>query len=103
MKKSNYLGPYKHYLENCPQPMLRDMVIGSKLLLQNREDKNTIYSCHEPQVLCIAKGKAHKPYEFGSKASILLTEQKEIVLSMIPHLGNPYDGIYLLNPSKKQK
>lgn len=76
------------------------MVIGAKLLLQNREEKNKIYSCHEPQVSCIAKGKAHKPYEFGSKANIILTEQKGIVLSMTTHLGNPYDG-HLLVQSKR--
>lgn len=88
------------HLEKCPQPLLRDMAIGAKLLLQNREDKNKIYSCHEPQVSCIAKGKAHKPYEFGSKANIILTEQKGIVLSMTTHLGNPYDG-HLLAQSKR--
>lgn len=89
------------YLETCPQSMLRDMAIGAKLLLQNREDKNKIYSCHEPQVSCIAKGKAHKPYEFGSKASIMVTEQKGIVLSMTTHAGNPYDG-HLLAESKRR-
>jgi len=87
-------------LETCPQPLLREMVIGAKLLLQTKEDKSKIYSCHEPQVSCIAKGKAHKPYEFGSKANIILTEQKGIVLSMTTHLGNPYDG-HLLAQSKR--
>lgn len=88
------------HLDTCPRPLLRDMVIGAKLLLQTREDKNKIYSCHEPQVSCIAKGKAHKPYEFGSKANIILSEQKGIVLSMTTHLGNPYDG-HLLAQSKR--
>ena len=89
------------HLENCPQQLLRDMAIGAKLLLQHREDKNKIYSCHEPQVACIAKGKAHKPYEFGSKACLVVTEQKEIALSMTTHLGNPYDG-HLLAESKRR-
>ncbi|MFI5334213.1 MAG: hypothetical protein ACHQT8_03480 [Chlamydiales bacterium] len=48
------------HLESCPK-LLREMAIAAKLLLQNREDKNKIYSCHEPEVSCIAKGKAHKP------------------------------------------
>ena len=77
------------------------MIIGAKLLLQNREDKNKIYSCHEPQVSCIAKGKAHKPYEFGCKVGIVLTERKGIVLSMTTHSGNPYDG-HLLAESKRR-
>lgn len=89
------------HLGNCPQKLLRDMAIGAKLLLQNREDKNKIYSCHEPQIACIAKGKAHKPYEFGSKACLVVTEKKGIALSMTTHLGNPYDG-HLLAESKRR-
>lgn len=104
-KLKRYLGKLLKeldpHLENCPQELLRDMVIGAKLLLQNREDKNKIYSCHEPQVACIAKGKAHKPYEFGSKACLVVTEQKGIALSMTTHLGNPYDG-HLLAASKRK-
>jgi IS5 family transposase len=89
------------HLETCPQQLLRDMAIGAKLLLQNREDKNKIYSCHEPQVSCIAKGKAHKPYEFGSKVCLVVTEKKGLALSMTTHLGNPYDG-HLLAESKSK-
>jgi IS5 family transposase len=104
-KLKRYLGKLLKeldpHLEKCPQRLLRDMIIGAKLLLQTREDKNKIYSCHEPQVSCIAKGKAHKPYEFGSKACLVVTEQKGIALSMTTHLGNPYDG-HLLAESKRK-
>ena len=34
---------------------------------QQRQDKNNIYSVHEPEVECIAKGKAAKQYRFGNK------------------------------------
>jgi transposase, IS5 family len=47
-----------------------------RVLLQKRDDTNKIYSIHEPDVpflagrqVCIAKGKEHKPYEFGNKSS----------------------------------
>jgi transposase, IS5 family len=104
-KLRRYLGKLLKELDpclsTCPTKLLRDMVIGAKLLLQNREDKNKIYSCHEPQVACIAKGKAHKPYEFGSKTCLVVTEQKGLALSMTTHLGNPYDG-HLLAESKRQ-
>jgi hypothetical protein len=53
---SKLLKELDPHLEKCPQPLLRDMVIGAKLLLQTKENKNKIYSCHEPQVSCIAKG-----------------------------------------------
>jgi transposase, IS5 family len=87
------------YLENCPRELLREAAIGAKLLLQTREDKHKIYSCHEPQVACIAKGKAHKPYEFGSKACLVISEKRGVALSMITYPGNPYDG-HLLEEAK---
>lgn len=36
---------------------------------QQRHDKNKLYAMHAPEVECIGKGKARKPYEFGVKAS----------------------------------
>lgn len=83
-------------LESCPRWLLREAAIGARLLLQTKEDKHKIYSCHEPHASCIAKGKAHKPYEFGSKACLLITEKKGVALSMTTHGGNPYDGHLLL-------
>ncbi|MDZ7690490.1 MAG: hypothetical protein U5K69_05025 [Balneolaceae bacterium] len=35
------------------------------VLQQRRYDKNKVYSLHEPHTACIARGKAHKNYEFG--------------------------------------
>ena len=49
---------------------------------QKRHDKNKIYSLHEPGVLCIAKGKAHKKYEFGSKAAIAMTKSNCIIVGV---------------------
>src|SRR5262249_17327377 len=31
------------------------------------------YSLHAPEVECIGKGKAHRPYEFGVKVSVVTT------------------------------
>ena len=42
--------------------------LTERLLVQERTSKNKLYSLHAPEVVCIAKGKAHRPYEFGSKA-----------------------------------
>ncbi len=33
--------------------------MAKRLFLQKRDDKNTLYSQHAPEVGCIAKGKAH--------------------------------------------
>ncbi|MDR2119334.1 MAG: hypothetical protein LBP64_00475 [Tannerella sp.] len=38
---------------------------------QQKSDKNKVYSLHKPFTVCIAKGKAHKPYEFGNKVGLV--------------------------------
>ncbi len=44
-----------------------------KFLGQKREDKNKIYSLHEPKIACTAKDKEYKKFEFVSKASFGIT------------------------------
>lgn len=63
-----------------------------KILLQERDGKDKVYSVHEPHVECIAKGKAHKKYEFGCKTSIVLTHKEGLALSVQALHGNPFDG-----------
>lgn len=41
--------------------------------------KNKVYSLHEPQVTCIAKGKRGKPNEYGSKISIAIDKNGFVV------------------------
>jgi transposase, IS5 family len=47
---------------------------------------------HAPEVECIAKGKAHKQYEFGVKVGIVSTSKESFVLAAKSLPGNPYDG-----------
>ncbi len=63
-----------------------------RVLAQKRKDKNKVYSLHEPSVSCIAKGKEHKPYEFGSKVSVATTRTRGIMVGALSFEGNPYDG-----------
>ena len=55
-----------------------------------------IYSLHAPEVECIGKGNAHRPYEFGVKVSLATTLQRSKGGQFIAHVkampGNPYDG-----------
>jgi IS5 family transposase len=51
-----------------------------------------MYNVHEPEVACIAKGKAGKKYEFGNKVSLAATSKGEWLLGALSLLGNPYDG-----------
>ncbi len=39
------------------------LALFKRVLTQEKCSKNEIYSLHEPDVYCIAKGKAHKKYE----------------------------------------
>ena len=41
--------------------------------------KNKVYSFHEPQVTCIAKGKRGKPNEYGSKVSLAVDKNGFVV------------------------
>jgi transposase, IS5 family len=63
-----------------------------RVLAQQRTDKNKLYALHAPEVACIAKGKAHKKYEFGAKVSVAVTNREGLVVGMQSHPGNPYDG-----------
>ncbi len=57
-------------------PALQDLLGKAwRLLAQRRHDSNKLYSVHAPEVECIAKGKAHKRYEFGCKASFATTSK----------------------------
>ncbi|AJY27118.1 transposase domain protein (plasmid) [Burkholderia thailandensis 34] len=50
---------------------LEDLIGRTKrILTQKQKDKNKLYALHAPEVECLAKGKARKPYEFGVKVSI---------------------------------
>ena len=66
--------------------------IAKRILTQQRHDRGKVYSMHAPEVECIAKGKAHKPYEFGVKVGIVSTSKESFVVGMQSLPGNPYDG-----------
>jgi transposase, IS5 family len=55
-----------------------------------------VYSLHAPEVECIGKGKAHRPYEFGVKVSVATTLRPCTGGQFVAHVaalpGNPYDG-----------
>lgn len=62
------------------------------VLKQERNSKNKIYSLHEPDVLCIAKGKEHKPFEFGNKSSFVRTRYSGVIVGAMAFKENIYDG-----------
>lgn len=70
--------------------------IASRIHSQPRKrsegDPLKLYSVHAPEVECIAKGKAHKQYEFGVKVGIVSTSKESFVIGAKSLPGNPYDG-----------
>ena len=62
---------------------------------QNQRGRK-VYSLHAPEVECIGKGKAHRPYEFGVKVSVATTLNPSKGGQFIAHVkalpGAPYDG-----------
>ncbi|MCF6254021.1 MAG: transposase, partial [Thiomicrorhabdus sp.] len=69
-----------------------DFLLYEKVLAQQPKDKNKIYSLHEPGVYCIAKGKDHVQYEYGNKVSIASTAKSNIIVGVVSHANNCYDG-----------
>ena len=47
---------------------------------------------HAPEVECIGKGKARKPYELGVKAAIVVSHKASLMMGARTFRGNPYDG-----------
>lgn len=43
-------------------------------------------------MICIAKGKVHKKYEFGSKVGIISTIKNSFIVAVKSFTGNPFDG-----------
>lgn len=78
----------KEILENYE----KDFYIFDRVLQQKRGDSNKIYSLHEIEVACIAKGKAHKRFEFGSKVSFAILPGSNIIVAVKNYVGNPHDS-----------
>lgn len=84
-----------------PEKYWDELNVIYRVLTQERTDSNKVYSIHEPGVLCIAKGKEHKPYEFGNKSSFAYTRKSGIIVGAMAVEGNMYDG-HTLDPQLKQ-
>lgn len=76
---------------------LRPLWLGRRVMTQKKRDPwPKVYALHAPEVECIGKGKAHKPYEVGVKVSVATTEQRckggqfAIHAQSLPR--RPYDG-----------
>lgn len=70
----------------------KDFLFYERVLAQQPKDKNKVYSLHEPQVYCIAKGKDNKQYEYGNKVSVASTAKGNLIVGVVSHEKNIHDG-----------
>lgn len=63
-----------------------------KVIDQQRGDSDKIYSLHKPFTACIAKGKAHKKYEFGNKVGLITHPTRRVIMAIKTFQGNPHDS-----------
>jgi IS5 family transposase len=85
------------------EKLARLLETAHRIHAQQRHDKNKIYSVHEPEVECIAKGKAGKRYEFGNKVSVAVSSRGGWFVGARSFTGNPYDGHTLAEQMKQVK
>jgi len=78
--------------EHALQTYRKELELYYRILNQKRTDKNKIYSIYKPFTSCIAKGKAHKQYEFGTKVGLTTTFKTLIITAIKSFKGNPHDS-----------
>jgi len=77
------------------------LALCRRVLAQQKHDHHKVYSLHEPHVYCLAKGKEHKAYEFGAKASLVVGKHHGVILGALSLEHNAYDG-HTLAPALEQ-
>ena len=70
--------------------------VFERVMSQEKNSSNKVYSLHEPGVYCVGKGKEHKKYEFGAKASIAVTKNSGIIVGAVSHPHNLHDSKTLI-------
>ena len=62
--------------------------LSRRVLAQDQRQRGPkVYSLHAPEVECIGKGKAHRPYEFGIKVSVATTAHRSKGGQFVTHVA----------------
>lgn len=69
-----------------------NFVLYQRVIDQRLKDKNKVYSLHESDVYCVGKGKDHKQYEYGRKASVVSTKDSNIIVGVASHDDHQHDS-----------
>lgn len=76
----------------CIEKYSQQLELFQKVLSQTKGSKNKVYSLHEPDTYCVAKGKAHKKYEYGNKVGFVITKNTNVIVAVKSFDENFYDG-----------
>ena len=80
-------------LPEAPLPVPhKSFALYRRVLSQQPKDKDKIYSQHEPDIYCVGKEKGHQPWEYGRKASMVSTEDSQVIVGVVSHDENVYDS-----------
>jgi len=81
---------------NLPEEQLKKYQetfdLFTKVTNQKMKDTNKVYSLHEQHIYVVAKGKDHKKYEYGTKASLVTTMKDNIIIGAVAHEKNVHDS-----------
>src|SRR5262250_1396151 len=72
--------------EDLREAFVRPLFLA-RLEQERRQRGRKVYSLHAPEVECIGKGKAHRPYEFGVKVSVATTVKHSAGGQFVTHAG----------------
>ena len=78
--------------DDVKEELAEQLEIFKQVLSQDRYTKDKIYSLHKPFTACIAKGKAHKKYEYGNKVGLMMNSQTKVITAIDAFDGNPHDS-----------
>lgn len=74
-------------------PAMEELLkVSDRLLKKDARGTEKVYSVHEPDVVCVCKGKAGKRYEYGCKVGFVATTEGNWITAAKSFTGLPYDG-----------
>lgn len=92
-KTANYfIRKLEEKLTDSQLSEIEDDINSFKEKLKKKPKERRIYSLHEPNVICITKGKAGKKHEYGSKASIAITKTSGVIVGAVNFQENRHDS-----------
>ncbi|WP_326982561.1 hypothetical protein VUJ46_20680 [Chryseobacterium sp. MYb264] len=89
----------RHLGETSVYQIFFDLFV--RVLAQKRDSKSKVYSLHEPDVVCIYKGKQHKKFKFGNKISVVITRKIGVLLGALGFRNEFGFAIYYLKTSRQ--